>query len=337
MVYKIFGFEIAAGTKLQAWVEIGPPGYKVPVTIINGARPGKAVLITAQIHAGEYPGTPGSIRAANEIDPAKVRGQILFFHCVNLSGFRARHERYVLEDEGDLNAGYPGDAQGAVSDQIRSWFVREVFPRVDFILDLHSGSGNEPLAPCLFFPKAAAVREEALAAAKVLDVPWLIESAATTGEYSYAATRFGIPGLLLETGYGNHCQPEWIERVRRNIRLLLNHLGVCPCTDCRPRIRQVISRENIYIAAQEGDISDLWYCALAPGEEICAGQELGHFEDFFGNVHRRFFAEGDGVVFYFKSGLSVAPGENVVAYGLKRGMVEPLSEGTSIAGRELPR
>ena len=44
------------------------------------------------------------------------------------------------------------------------------------------------------------MREVSLAAAKALDVPYLIASGADGGEYSYAAVYHDVPGLLLERG-----------------------------------------------------------------------------------------------------------------------------------------
>ena len=63
---------------------------------------------------------------------------------------------------------------------------------------MHSGGIRETLTPCLFYPVVMA--KESLEVASALSIPYLIASHATTGEYSYAATYFHIPGLLLERG-----------------------------------------------------------------------------------------------------------------------------------------
>ena len=50
----------------------------------------------------------------------------------------------------------------------------------------------------------------------------------TDGEYSYAANFLDKPGLLIERGGCAVCMPEWTEDYRRDIRLLLDHLGIYP-------------------------------------------------------------------------------------------------------------
>lgn len=288
--------------------------YEIPATLICGKEPGKTVVVTAQIHAGEYNGTPAVIQAAKEIDPIKLKGNLVLMHCVNTSGFRQQHWGTLPEDGFNLNSDYPGHPDGTVGERLADWFVKEIFPQADFILDLHGGSVNERLTPCLFFPTAQETTEASLAAARALDVPYLIASRAKGGEYSYAANYHGVPGLLLERGYGGFCREEWILGHKRNIYLLLKHLGMyepdIPETDYEPEIYE----HTVYLeSTQEG----LWYPEVEEDERIEKGQIIGRLEDFFGNTVREFYAEGDGVVFYYTGGLSVKEGDSLVAYGLK--------------------
>ena len=139
----------AKGTKRQ--FTAGPEGYPFPCTVIAGKEEGKTVLITAQIHSGEYPGTPALIRLAERLDPAELKGTLILIPCVNITGFYAGTNAYVPEDHGNLNAAYPGDPD-TVTGRIAQYFVQELFPHADFVLDLHSGGMNEALTPCLFFP-----------------------------------------------------------------------------------------------------------------------------------------------------------------------------------------
>lgn len=289
------------------------PSYEMPATLVCGASEGKTILITAGIHSGEYPGIPAVIRTAKELDPAQVSGNLLMVHCVNTSGFWARTDCLVAEDGGNLNGNYPGMPDGTVSQRIADYFVTQIFPRVDFVVDLHSGSQQEPLTPCLFFPKWEKVREEALAAAKALDIPYLIQSMAQTGEYSYAAHTMGIPALLLERGHSGFCEKEWIDAYCKDLRLLLSHLGIYPY-EGRTTTQKHVFVKTIYLEAEEDGV---WYCNVQPNETVKKGQLLGRTEDFFGNVLHEYYAEADGIVFYHCCGLSVKVGRNLVAYGIE--------------------
>lgn len=312
-MWNINGQELVHGEKRQVILHPNMEEYELPATLICGRESGKTLIVTAQIHAGEYNGTPAVIQAANEIDPEKLKGNLVLIHCVNTSGFWRQNWRTLPEDGFNLNSDYPGRADGTTGEKLADWFEKEIFPKADFLLDLHGGSVNEPLTPCLFFPKAEKVTEESLAAAKALDVPYLIASRATGGEYSYAANYHGVPGLLLERGYGGYCKDEWIAGHKRNIYLLLRHLGMYeseePEVDYEPRVYERV----IYL---ESEKSGLWYPAVKENDRVKKGQLLGSLEDFFGNVVQEFYAEGDGVVFYYTGGLAVREGDSLVAYGL---------------------
>lgn len=312
-MWKICGQELAQGEKRQVILHPDLEAYELPATLICGKEPGKTVVITAQIHAGEYNGTPAVIQAAQEIAPERLRGNLVLMHCVNTSGFWKQHWRTLPEDGFNLNSDYPGCADGTPGQKLAYWFEKEIFPQADFLLDLHGGSVNEPLTPCLFFPKAEKVAEASLAAAKALDVPYLIASGAKGGEYSYAANYHDIPGLLLERGYGGYCRAEWIAGHKRNIYLLLRHLGMYESAEPELDYEPKVYEKTVYL---ESEKAGLWYPAVKEDDKVKKGQLLGRLEDYFGNVIEEFYAEGDGVVFYYTGGLSVREGDSLVAYGL---------------------
>ena len=58
-------------------------GYSMPITVVNGAFDGPTVLITSGIHGGEYPGIQTAIELSNELDAAKIHGQVILIHPVN--------------------------------------------------------------------------------------------------------------------------------------------------------------------------------------------------------------------------------------------------------------
>ena len=294
---------------------VGSGDYEIPATLICGSRPGRTILISAGVHSGEYPGVAAVIRAAKEMDPEMLSGNILLIHCINTSGFWAYAPSIVPEDGQNLNRKYPGNAAGTVAERIEAYMVSQVFPHMDFILDLHSGGHIEPLTPCLFYPKAEKVTRASLDAALALDLPYLIASTATNGMYSFAANHCDIPGLIVERGGVSCCLKEWIEDDYRDIFLLLAHLKMY---EVGPIIRRNPSKkiytQAIYLEAEE---AGLWYSNVKENQLIQKGASLGHIEDFYGNKIREYFAEADGHVFYYTGGLAVRKGDPLVAYGLE--------------------
>ena len=297
--------------------------YEIPATLICGRAPGKTLLITAGIHSGEYVGIPAVIRTARELDPEIMHGNVIMLHCVNLSGLLTHSYRLVPEDGFNLNSGYPGREDGTVGERIAAWFVRELFPGVDFLLDLHGGSPGEAMTPLFFFPHAKKVRAASLAAAKATNVPYALESYAAKGEYSYAANTFGVPGLLLERGSGLFCTEAEIRADMDDIRLLLDHLGICPAAPgtFNARLRRRTFRETVYL---ESELQGLWYPAVEKDADVRKGQLLGRTEDFFGNILREYRAADDGRVMYYTRALAVSPGDALVTYALLSSEEDPM-------------
>ena len=286
-------------------------GYEMPATLLCGAKPGKTLLVTAGIHSGEYAGIPAVQRAAREIEPEKLCGNLLLIHCVNTSGFWAVSPAVLPEDGFNLNKNYPGRPDGTVGERLADWFVRELFPKTDFILDFHGGSWAERMTPCIFYPDAPAVTEASLAAAKALTVPYLLRSGARGGEYSYAANFCGVPGLLLERGWGYYCQADWCDADYSDIRLLLGHLGMyeAPVGLDAADVRKTVYHAPVYITAGE---SGLWHPLVHEDCAVKQGELMGYMEDFFGSRIAEYRAQAPGRVIYYAAGLAVSAGDALI-------------------------
>ena len=329
--WQIFGESIAPGEarRMTLRVPVGAlenrgevaPGkrtgtdYEMPAILINGARPGKTLLITAGMHAGEFNGTPAAIRVARALEPSGMTGRVICIPCVNTSGFWTMHPRVMPEDGFNFNSGYPGKPDGTVGERVADFFVREIFPQVDFILDLHGGSRGERMAPLAFFPAHPKVREASLAAAKALNLGILIESQATRGQYSFAASRLDIPGLLVERGEGYFCDADLVEANRKDILLLLGHLGIRPVAPGMrdDALKRRVFREAIYL---NSEWDGLWYPAVEKNAPVREGQLLGTIEDFYGNPIAEIRAQWDGLVLYVYTGLAAPKGEFLIAYAV---------------------
>ena len=313
--WKVCGYELKPGEKKQVMLHPGGREYEIPATLICGSQEGRTLLITAQIHAGEYNGSAAAARLAKEIQPENLKGNVILMHCVNTSGFWQQYARFIPEDHVNLNADYPGNERGTIGQQIAAWFVKEIFPGVDFIADLHGGGMCEALSPCIFYPRAPEVTEAALAAAKTMNVRYLLASSNSVGEYGYAANYLDIPGFILECGYGGIVREEWAEQIRECMLLLLDHLGMYGMTaEYRKTYPKKIYRNTEYL---ESDMRGVWYPAVREDQQVRKGDLLGELGDFFGNIKKSFHALEDGTVIYYTAGMSVLEGDALVAYGLE--------------------
>ena len=58
-MWNICGTALQPGEKCQLILRPNMQSYEIPATLICGAEPGRTVVVTAQIHAGEYSGKIG--------------------------------------------------------------------------------------------------------------------------------------------------------------------------------------------------------------------------------------------------------------------------------------
>ncbi len=310
-MWTICGHTINTGMKES--FEIEPfEGYRIPATAVCGAFKGKTALIIAGTHSCEFPAVAAVIRTAAAVDPKKISGNILFIHCLNISGFHARSDARVPEDGGNLNACMPPSAFSTVTDRIADYIVKQIYPYVDFIADLHSGGLFEELTPCLFFPECPETKEAELAAAKAMNIPYLVSSKNQTGIIGYGAFTEKIPGLLMERGGNGLCPEEWVSSYEEDLRLLLNHLGIS-VYKAKQTCSHHIFEKAVYLTAECGG---LWYPAVKADQTVFKGVLLGHLEDMYGNIIREYHAEEYGKVLYNTTGLSVHEGDALAAYGI---------------------
>lgn len=319
-MWKIFDIDIPENSKIQAYVSPDKSDYKMPVTIINGQHPGKTVLILAGIHSCEWVGTPTTIRLAQQIKPEELQGRLILVHMVNVTGFWNRRIRFMPEDGKNLNDIFPANHdQPTLSDRIAIWLEEEVYPHTDFIIDLHTGAPGQSLRPLLFFSMAPGVRDFSFAAAKCVNVPYLIESRSKSGPYSYAAWAHNIPGMLIERGCGGFCYDSWVQADIADCKRVLQHLDVYTgeC-DAVTEKQQLISPMEDLLADAEG----IWYPAIEVDQVVKKGQLLGHLEDVWGNMVKEYFAEEDGVILYYTTALPIKPDYMLISYGAFRKMTE---------------
>lgn len=284
--------------------------YEIPYTLIKGKNKGKTLCITAGIHAGEYPGIVACGKLVQLINPDLLTGDVMIFHCVNTSGFKKLSRAVVPEDGFNLNGHYPGCGDG-IGSKIAKYFIEQVFPNIDYLIDLHSGGNEEPLTSCLFYQNGPVI-EESKALALALNVPKMIQSNSIVGEYSYASKYFNIPSLLLEAGHSGTCENEYVEEHLTNLMLVMQYLNMYDFNITQKDMDRKFYTNSIYLECEE---DGLWFPLVKENEYVTKGQLLGYTTDFYLNKLNEYYASIDGVVYYYTSRLAINKNDPLVAYG----------------------
>ena len=178
---------------------------------------------------------------------------------------------------------------------------------------MHSGGFCESLTPHLYFHGTAApeVRAVSRRMAELTTVPYLVESSAENGFYSWAGQR-GVPAILLERGGCGLVEPAAIEGHKRDALRLLRGLGFLEDGEpVFPAAHQVITTAFYENAPESG----CWYPAKAAGDFIRERETLGEIRNLFGRVLCRVTAKVSGVILYQTASLGIEKGTSLVAYG----------------------
>lgn len=295
-------------------LNIGKGEFKLPVTVIKGEHPGKTMLITAGIHAGEYVGIQAAIELAKELKPERVHGTVIIVKVIYKELFENRVGSISREDGKNLNREFPGDEEGTVTSRLAAAIVKELHFVADYCIDLHSGDDFEQLTPYVYY--AGVASDEVVSCsrnmAKQVDVPYMVRSTVGTGgAYNFAAN-CGIPSILLERGQMGSWSMEEVESDKRDVINIMNYLGIY---DKQRSYRHYYPLDVTEIQYQAAAYTGMWYPTKKPGDLIRAGEILGVVRDYDGHILESSIAECDGVILYQTGSLQVIESGPMIAYG----------------------
>lgn len=312
--FQLGDVTVRCGEKYQGDIFFANGDIVLPGTIICGKLPGKTMLITGGVHSGEYVGIQACVELGAELQPEKTVGTIVILKVLNRPAFENRAGSLGLSDGKNLNRVFPGNPNGTEMERLAWAITKEVYPKVDYYIDLHSGDDFEALTPYVYYAGKAAqeVTEVSRKMAEQVDVPYMVRSMVSSGgAYNYAASK-GIASILLERGGMGAWTSEEVNSDKRDVRNILSSLDMY---QIRRDVRNYVPMEVTDVCYQAASEDGLWYPAAKPGNMVAEGALLGTIRDYNGKLRETCRAEYTGVVLYQTGSLQVTEGGPVVAYG----------------------
>lgn len=312
--FQLGDVTVRRGEKYQGDISFANGDIVLPGTIICGKLPGKTMLITGGVHSGEYVGIQACVELGAELQPEKTVGTIVILKVLNRPAFENRAGSLGLSDGKNLNRVFPGNPNGTEMERLAWAITKEVYPKVDYYIDLHSGDDFEALTPYAYYAGKAAqeVTEVSRKMAEQVDVPYMVRSMVSSGgAYNYAASK-GIASILLERGGMGAWTSEEVNSDKRDVRNILSSLDMY---QIRRDVRNYVPMEVTDVCYQAASEDGLWYPAAKPGDMVAEGALLGTIRDYNGKLRETCRAEYTGVVLYQTGSLQVTEGGPVVAYG----------------------
>ena len=110
--------------------------YNVPIiSIKNGAGP--RALVLAGNHGDEYEGQIAATTLSRDLKPEQIKGQVIIIPCLSQEASRGGTRHWP--DGVNFNRIFPGSEDGPVSSKLAYYLTHELFPKVDAVMDIHSG------------------------------------------------------------------------------------------------------------------------------------------------------------------------------------------------------
>jgi uncharacterized protein len=201
---------------------------KVPIAVIrNGSGP--SALLMAGNHGDEYEGELSLARLIRKLDPARIKGRITILPMANAPAVLAAKRCSPL-DGGNLNRAFPGDPKGTPTSRLAHFLEKELFPRHDVVLDIHSGGTSMEHLPVALIERDddAERHRRTMKLMKSLSMPhgFVADNGAGAPTSLGAARRAGVIGLSGEFGGGGTATVDSMAITMRAIDNLLIALGV---------------------------------------------------------------------------------------------------------------
>ena len=224
-ILHILGEEIDLGERREINFNVAKlhtrTTLEVPVIIERSFKPGPTVLFTAGIHGDEVNGVE-IVRQiiAKGINKPKC-GTIICIPVINIFGFLNTDREFP--DGRDLNRMFPGTKSGSLASRVAYKLVQQIVPKVDLIIDYHTGAANRFNAAQIRIVKND---KKLTNLATIFGAPFVLYTKNLNKSFRNTCHTLGIPMLLFEGGKSLHFDETISNTGVNGAKRILNHLGM---------------------------------------------------------------------------------------------------------------
>ena len=294
------------------------PGTEIPVSVVNGAKPGPVLALVAGTHGYEYTSIVALPRVLAKLDPKRMAGAVILVHMANPPAFYERRI-YRNVDGKNLNRVYPGNASGTQTERIAFALTRDVIDKATHLIDMHCGDGNESLWRYSYWQITgdakmdAAGKEMALAFGLdyvVIDRERPKDAAHSLYTANTAVLR-GKPAITVESGGMGATDEESVAAQEKGALSVIAHLGIQDLPSARVVKPVFVDRSEVVTSPVTG----VWRWTVEKMQTVAEGAVLGHVRDPYGKVLAEVKAPFAGKVLYVVGTPPVSKGEPVAFVG----------------------
>jgi predicted deacylase len=275
----------------------------------RGKVDGPVVLLMAGMHGDEINGMEIIRRFIRKGYNKPTEGIIICIPVFNIFGFL--NVMRVLPDGRDLNRSFPGAKNGSLASQFAYHFMKEIAPKVDYVIDFHTGSAqrnNMAQIRCVFKDN------ESMELARIFNPPFIIHSAYIAKSIRESMNKRGKKILLFEGGKTNSIEEGIVKEGIDGIKRFLNHLNMRSFKEVGNHHHPIYIKEHKWLRAPN---SGMFQTSVKNGDKVDVGTILGIVTDPFGKIEKRIKSPMEGYVFCINESPVVNKGDAIFHIGEK--------------------
>jgi hypothetical protein len=290
------------------------PGAEIPVSVVNGSKPGPILALVAGTHGYEYTSVMALPRVLARLDPKRMSGAVILVHIANPPAFYERRI-YLNVDGKNMNRMYPGKADGTQTERIAFALTREVIDKSTHLIDMHCGDGNESLRPYSYWQLTGDARMDA--AGKELALAYGLDHIVVDRERpkdpakpmytASTAVLRGKPAITVESGGLGLTDDASVGAQERGALSVIAQLGIQEFPSARVERPLFVDRNEVLKAPATG----VWRGSVEKMQSVAEGTLVGRVHDAFGKVLAEVRAPFAGEILYVVATPPVTKGEPV--------------------------
>ncbi len=325
--FELANMVISPGEKLSGQISV--PSFQddlatiIPITVLHGVKEGPVLSLIAGVHGSEYAPIMAMQELPSLLDASQMSGTLIIVHIANMPAFSGRTIYFGPHDQKNLNRSFPGTPDGTITERIAYALTTHVIKPADYLIDIHSGDGNESLRPSYsaYYAEAggADVIRESRRMAEAFGLETIVQFAGSYSSVDDAiytsaqAVTLGIPAIDVESGELGAIDDVFVAPIVRGAMSVLRELDMIEGEPDLPKNPLVISsRARIY-----SEHTGIWYPdpLVRTGDYVTEGTRLGHITDYHGKELQTIYAPSSGVLLILFASPPVNEGDNIVVVG----------------------
>lgn len=306
----------AAGQRANGYIEV-PAGVdeatRIPVIVINGAKPGPKLALIAGLHGTEYTSIIALEKLPQQVNAADLSGALIILPLINVASFDQKIVHRNPVDKKGIN-GYPGKADGTQSERIAFALNRDIIEKCDHLIDYHGGDLDENLHPYSYWTKMddAQLDKRTKEMLFAFGLPTIIMKPNTGRTLDTTALKMGKASITVEAGRAGTTDAADIAVLVNGTLNVMRYLRMLPGqVDMNMKQPLWIAKATVI----KSDYDGVFYPLVVPEAYVQKGMAIGYITNHFGEKIYDVTAPFPGVILYVCALPTMKKGDNLVDIG----------------------